>query len=309
MRRLRGDLDTITIRALARDPERRYPPAAALAADLRRYLVSKPVEARPDSRRYRLGKFVSRHRLGVAASSLVAASVVVALAVSVYQTAAARREAQRAAAAQAFLTSLFEQIDPDRYAGAAPTVRDLLERGSQRVDRELQREPELRADMQVVLGRVFDQLSLFKQGEAHWRSALETRRALFGSDDARTAKAKKGLATSLARQARYGESEPLFQELVVYEEAVGDWRELGGVLMNYGNQKRLMRDSGTAEVLLRRAVTLLEGVGEPARRRPLARGIAATRRGVRNLAPEASEQSGRFRRSRGGARRHPRSLR
>ena len=75
VRRLRGDLDTITIRASARDPERRYPSAAALAADLRRYLVSKPVEARPDSRRYRMGKFASRHRLGVAASSCTSTAV------------------------------------------------------------------------------------------------------------------------------------------------------------------------------------------------------------------------------------------
>ena len=119
------------MKALAHEPLRRYPSAAALAEDLRRYLTSKPVDARPDSRTYRLRKFVRRHRLSVAASVLVAAAVLGALAVSLFETAAARREARRAAAAQGFLTSLFEQIDPGRSAGSPPTVRELLERGGE----------------------------------------------------------------------------------------------------------------------------------------------------------------------------------
>ena len=263
-RRLRGDLDAIAMLALAHEPHRRYPSAAALASDLRRYLKSEPIEARPDSTGYRVRKFVIRHRLGVAASMMVTLAVVVGLAVSLYQTAAARREARRAAAAQAFVTSLFEQIDPDSYVGSAPTVRDIVERGAERVDRELRDQPELRADMQALLGQVFDQLSLTKKGEAQWHRALETRQALYGPDDARTAKAKKGLAISLARQARYAEAEPLFQQLVEHERAVGDQRELGSVLINDGNLKRLKGDYGAAESVLQGAVALLERAGDPA---------------------------------------------
>jgi serine/threonine protein kinase/Tfp pilus assembly protein PilF len=266
VRRLRGDLDTITMKALAHEPERRYPSAAALAEDLRRYLTSRPVEARPDSRSYRLRKFVMRHRLGVAASGVVAAAVLVALAVSLAQTAAARRESKRAAAAQAYLTSLFEQIDPARSAGSAPTVRDLLERGSKRLDRELAQQPELRAEMDALLGQVFDQLALPDQGEAHWRRALETRRALFGPGDARTAKVKKGLAISLARQARYAEAEPLFKELLERAEALGDKRELASMLLNYGNQKLQTGGYAASGALLERAVALLGSAGNPDRR-------------------------------------------
>jgi serine/threonine-protein kinase len=264
VRRLRGDLDAIAIRALAHEPDRRYSSAAALGSDLRRYLRSEPIEARPDSTGYRVRKFVTRHAVGVAASTVVGVAVLVALAVSLHQTAAARREARRAAAAQTFLTSLFEQIDPDRYVGSAPTVRDILERGSERVDRELADQPELRADMEALLGQVFDQLSLAKQGEAQWHRALETRQALYGPDDARTAKAQKGLAISVARQARYAEAEPLFQQLLEHEQAIGDQRELGSVLINYGNLKRLKGDYGAAESLLQRAVALVERIGEPA---------------------------------------------
>jgi serine/threonine protein kinase/Tfp pilus assembly protein PilF len=265
-RRLLGDLDTITMKALAHEPERRYVSAAALAEDLRRYLSSRPVEARPDSRGYRLHKFVMRHRLGVAAAGAIAAAVLGALIVSLVETAAARRQAERAAAAQAFLTSLFEQIDPDRYVGSAPTVREILERGSQRIDRDLAGQPELRADMEALLGQVFDQLALPKQGEAEWRRALATRQALFGSRDARTVKVRKGLAISIARQARYAEADPLFEQLLEQEQALGDQRELGSVLLNYGNLKRLTGDFATSEKLLQRSIDLLESTGDSARR-------------------------------------------
>jgi eukaryotic-like serine/threonine-protein kinase len=294
-RRLSGDLDTITMKALAHEPERRYPSAAALAEDIRRYLTSRPVEARPDSRSYRLRKFLMRHRVGVMASGVVAAAVLVALAVSLAETAAARREARRAAAAQAYLTSLFEQVDPGRSAGSAPTVRDLLERGSKRLDQDLAQQPELRAEMHALLGRVFDQLALPDQGEAHWRSALETRLALFGPDDARTAKAKKGLAISLARQARYAEAEPLFKELLARAEALGDERELASMLMNYGQQKGLTGNYAASESLLERAVALLGRAREPDRRALAGAlnnlGLAYWRQGRERAAIEAFERT------------------
>lgn len=72
---LRGDLDWITLKALERDPARRYGSADDLADDLRRFLNHEPVRARPPSRRYLLEKFVRRHRVGVAAAAAVAMAV------------------------------------------------------------------------------------------------------------------------------------------------------------------------------------------------------------------------------------------
>jgi non-specific serine/threonine protein kinase/serine/threonine-protein kinase len=90
-RALSGDLDTIVLKAMHKDPRRRYGSAEQLSADLRRHLEGRPVSARPDSRAYRLGKFVRRHRAGVAAASLV----VVALAAAFAQTARERARAER----------------------------------------------------------------------------------------------------------------------------------------------------------------------------------------------------------------------
>jgi WD40 repeat protein/predicted Ser/Thr protein kinase len=85
-RAFRGDLDAIVRRAMARDPEARYASAEALAADVRRHLACLPVEARPATLRYQLGRFARRQRI---AFGSIAAVVVISLA------AAAVSEAQR----------------------------------------------------------------------------------------------------------------------------------------------------------------------------------------------------------------------
>src|SRR5690606_4171060 len=84
-RRLRGDLDTILLKALAREPERRYASAAALGDDLRRFLAGRPVVARPDTVAYRSAKFVRRHWIGVASAALVVASLAAGLIVATWQ--------------------------------------------------------------------------------------------------------------------------------------------------------------------------------------------------------------------------------
>jgi eukaryotic-like serine/threonine-protein kinase len=75
-RRLEGDLDTIVLKALQKDPSRRYATVEQFAQDITRHLEGRPVLAQPDTIRYRATKFVSRHRAGVAASALVVLSLV-----------------------------------------------------------------------------------------------------------------------------------------------------------------------------------------------------------------------------------------
>jgi serine/threonine-protein kinase len=261
-RPLRGDLDTIVLKALSREPERRYPSAAAFAADLPAYLEGRPVAARPDSALYRTRKFVGRHRLAVAASAAVAIALVGALAVSLYQTAIARRQAARAAAAQAYLTGLFADVDPDRAAGAAPTVRELLERGAGRLDVELASEPELHAEMEMLLGQVYGQLSLPDQAEPLLRSAAARYRGLRGEADRQTIEAERRLAVAIHRQARYAEAEPIFRDLQERAEALGEKADLASVLSNYGNLKRQTGDYAGAAALLRRAVSVAGSRGD-----------------------------------------------
>lgn len=113
-RRLKGDLDTIVLKALRREPERRYGGAAELAADIRRHLDGHPVEARPDTRGYRLAKFVRRNRAAVAVAAITLlslAAIAGTLAVQAHRIARERNRADRVAGL------LFFRRDPQARPG------------------------------------------------------------------------------------------------------------------------------------------------------------------------------------------------
>ncbi len=113
---LRGDLDNIILKALRKEPERRYQSVQEFSEDIRRHLNGLPVTAMADTRFYRLGKFVSRHRTGVLAGLLIFLSLLTGISVAIWKTVEARRE--RAKAEQRFRevrqlanTVLFEYHD------------------------------------------------------------------------------------------------------------------------------------------------------------------------------------------------------
>ena len=201
-RRLRGDLDWIVLRALAGEPERRYPTAAALAADLRRHLDSKPVEARPDSFGYRAGRFVRRHRVAVGAAVLVVLAVLGGLAAALVQAERARREATRAQRVRDFLVSIFESIDPEHARGARVTAREVVAEGARRFERELAGEPEAQAELFGVLARAERSLGEYESALARAREAQRRSARLYGAGDPRPAEAAATVVGVLVDQGR-----------------------------------------------------------------------------------------------------------
>jgi tetratricopeptide (TPR) repeat protein len=173
-RALRGDLDTIVLKALKKNPAERYPTADAFDQDLRRYLDGAPVAARPDSVGYRVGKFVRRHRFGVAAASLVVIALAAGLAGTVWQAQRASQQAERAQAVQDFLIGLFNEADPIRARGRELTARDMLDAGRRDLLVKLADQPRLSAVLDGVLVDLYTKLS----DEAKALPLAETRRDL-----------------------------------------------------------------------------------------------------------------------------------
>ncbi len=134
-RRLRGDLDAILLRALARDPEQRYVSVSAFADDLARWREGRPVSAQRPTPLYLFAKFVRRHRLAVAAGSAAGIALIATAAVAVVLGLQAREQSQRAQASRDFLVGLFERADPDLRGGRDATARELLAPAAQDVER------------------------------------------------------------------------------------------------------------------------------------------------------------------------------
>ncbi len=150
-RALSGDLDTIVRTALAADPARRYGSVDRFAADLERHLAGLPVLARPIGALERLGKFVRRHRAGVASAAALTVAVVLGAGVALWQAAAAREGQQRAERALAFVASIFRDADPWQSGAERRDARQLLQVARARIDTEFAHAPLVRAELLVVL--------------------------------------------------------------------------------------------------------------------------------------------------------------
>ncbi len=146
-KRLAGDLDAITLRALAKQPERRYASVEALRADLDRWLTGEPVQATPPGTAYRLAKFTLRHRWGVGLGAAAVLSLIGVAAVAVVMGLQAREESARAVAARDFMLNIFQRADQEKSRGADITARDLLETGRKDVLTRLVGQPKLQAEL------------------------------------------------------------------------------------------------------------------------------------------------------------------
>jgi Protein kinase domain len=125
---LRNDLDNILLKALEKDPARRYATVDAFSADLRAYMESRPTQAQQPSMLYILRKFAARHRGGVAASALVALALGTSLAFGAWQARQTHLEAARAKRVLGFLQNLIAEANPNNTGVQTITVLDLLKR-------------------------------------------------------------------------------------------------------------------------------------------------------------------------------------
>lgn len=150
---LRGDLDTVVLKALKKKPEERYPTVHALLDDIERYLSARPVLAQPDSRWYRTTKFISRNKFAIGASGAVLLAVLSGAGVAMWQARVAIAEQKRAEDVKEFIASIFREASP--YSGAGTTTLsavDLLKEAEQRLGRSIAAQPEVRIELSTLIG-------------------------------------------------------------------------------------------------------------------------------------------------------------
>jgi len=125
-RSLRGDLDAVLMKAMAKTPADRYVSAEALRADLVRWLDGRPVAATPPSTLAALKKFVARNTMAVSLGTAAIAAIVATATIAVLQAREAQIESRRATAARDFILSLFDNANPELHGGRDISARELL---------------------------------------------------------------------------------------------------------------------------------------------------------------------------------------
>ena len=185
-RRLEGDLDTIVLKALQKDPARRYASVAQLAEDVRRHLAGQPVLARPDSLRYRAAKFARRNRVAISLGALAVVALIAGLAAALWQAAAARRESAIAtrhlhevqALANTLLFDVFDGIQD--MPGATAVRTEVVRKATQFLDGlagEAGRDSAVRFSLASAYERLGDAQTTVLEGDP--RRSLEHAQQLY----------------------------------------------------------------------------------------------------------------------------------
>jgi serine/threonine-protein kinase len=174
-RLLRGDLDRIVLKTLRKEPERRYGSAARLVEDLERHLDGRPVEARADSAGYRVRKYVSRHRVGVGAALVVALSLIGGTVAAVTQASRATRQAEMAARQRDLMFDMFRLSDPSQSQGDTISAREILDRGTARIEEEFGEEPVMQASMLADVSEIYANLGMYPRARELARRSLDLR--------------------------------------------------------------------------------------------------------------------------------------
>jgi serine/threonine protein kinase len=217
--KLDHDLAVIARRALEKEPARRYQTVAALDDDLGRYLAGQPIQARPPSAAYQLRLLVRRHTAPFVAAGLVLLLVVAFALFAAFQArriAAERDRAQREAATASqvslFLQRLFDQAHPNNAMGRDLTARQMLDLGTERIDRELAGQPEVQATLMQTMGSSYLGLGLYAQAAPLLERAVALRSRIYGAEARETLAAMNDLAMNLHLQGRQAEAEAMYRK-------------------------------------------------------------------------------------------------
>ena len=214
---LRGDLDSIALKAVEKDRARRYGSPAEFAADIERYLTNEAVLAMPPSLVYRAGKFATAlpDRAGQAAAFVLV--MIAATAVSVRQTLRANREMAAAQAVNDFLrndllaqASTSSQAAPSAKPDPDLKVRTALDRAAVRIAGKFDRQPELEASIQDTIGQAYLDLGLFADARKQLERAVELHLQVLGEEALKkTVASMSRLGRADLLQGRYPEAEKI----------------------------------------------------------------------------------------------------
>ncbi|MEM7350775.1 MAG: serine/threonine-protein kinase [Acidobacteriota bacterium] len=262
---LRGDLDRIVLTALRKAPERRYPSAEALAADVGRFRRGQPIAARPDAFAYRARKFVRRHRLAVSATAMAFAALSFSTATALVQQTRAERQRDRAEAVSGFLVQLFENADPYHARGEELTVRELLDRGANELARS--EADDTVADLATAMGEAYLGLGLYRPAGELLHRGLDHRRQRHGEEHREVAASNAALGRLRLAEGNFAAAEVLLDGALRQRRALlGASHPLTGKsCFDLANLLHRRGDLEDAEALFREAITILrsaDGHGE-----------------------------------------------
>jgi serine/threonine protein kinase/Tfp pilus assembly protein PilF len=265
VRQVKGDLDLITMKAMAKDRTQRYASASELATDVLRHLKHEPILASPPKTIYRLKKYIKRHKTGVAAAALIFFTLIagitgtsVGLIKAIQAEKVAKSEAKTAQEISEFLQGLFLVSDPNEARGNTITAREILDKGAERIRTELTDQPVVQASLMNTIGVVYWRLGLYEEATSLLNDAVKIQRQVLGNKHLDISASLNTLAILYYTQGDYPQAEQLFREALSIRRTIqgGEHLDLAECLNNLAMTLKAMEKFSDAEPLYREALKI-----------------------------------------------------
>jgi len=259
---LRGDLDTIVMKAMHKDPTQRYQTVAALAEDIANHLASRPIRARPDSLAYRAGKFWRRNRFALVTTAVAAVLLIGMTIFYTLRLAAERDVAERerltAQRVSQFMTEVFRVANPSETRGNTVPVREVLDAAVQRIREDLGEEPRVRIELMRKMAQAYIGIGLWRSAEALLADAVEHARAALGPQSIELARTLTTLASLHHRRGDFDAARDALREALAIYEVSNGYRDREGVLalLAWAENQVFRTDFDAARATLDRAARL-----------------------------------------------------
>jgi len=255
---LLGDLDWISMKCLEKDRNRRYETSSALAEDIQRHLDDETVLACPPSLRYRAGKFLRRHRVGLVSTGVVVLLLVLGLIGTTSGMLRAQRQLVRADEIKTLITEMITKVNPDEAMGMdRELLKQILQEAGERVDSGVITDELTRAELHMILGEAYSSIGL-PDGVRHLEEARRILEERLGARNEDTLDACHHLARGYGNIGDTVRGVPLMEStLQARREVLGaDSRETLDsqvvMAMLIARQGDLKRAEGTARDALER---------------------------------------------------------
>lgn len=264
----KSDLDDIILKALKKEPTERYRSVEQFAGDIRRYQKSLPVIARKDSFSYRSKKFLNRNRWSISVSAAIAVVILVFSGITYFQSVAIEQRAlevetqrDRAEQVSEFLINLFGSVDPSEALDKSLPAVELLHRGADRIETELSEQPDLQAELYLVISEVYEQLGLFDEGIDLAQKAYQIQSDIYDSPHPDIASSLNALGWLFRQKGEFQTAESYLQSVLDMRiDLFGHTHpEVARTLNDMAVLKQSQGDYAATDSLLLRALEIRRG--------------------------------------------------
>lgn len=268
---LKGDIDNIILKAIHKDPARRYESVEQFSEDIRRHLIGLPVIARSDTVGYRLTKFIQRHKVGFASSIifilfLIGSAIMIAWQANIAadERDKAQIEAQKSEEVNSFLQRMLSSVDPSEL-GRDVKVYDILDKASKDIETSFKDQPEVEASIRSTIGNTYVNLGEYDKAKPFLDKALEINQKVYGPESEQVAFNIHDFALYYDWVGEYKIADSLYNKSIKILRKVlkQPTKRFADALNNYGIIKMYFEKYDEAEKLFTEAIDIaLSAYGE-----------------------------------------------